>query len=85
MAEQIEQVEQAEANGSEKTVKTTALTESTFLHYINVKPAETDRMDFADWAAREQVRLLQSINGKLTFFTVLIIIGLILNVIAAMF
>lgn len=75
MAEQIEQVEQAGANGSEKTVKTTALTESTFLHYINVKPAETDRMDFADWAAREQVRLLRAINDKLTILTMLFILG----------
>ncbi|NLG97276.1 MAG: hypothetical protein GX491_07945 [Chloroflexi bacterium] len=85
MAEQIEQVEQAGANGSEKTVKTTALTESTFLHYINVKPAETDRMDFADWAAREQVLLLRSINDKLTFFMVLTIIGLILGLIISCF
>ncbi len=51
--------------------------EKTFNAYTNA-PAEKDaQLDYTVWAAREQVRLLRAINGKLSFFVVLTIISII--------
>ena len=60
-------------------INTESINETTYKRYINVKPSSNEYLSFSDWAAREQVTLLRSINGKLSFFVLLIIIGIIVS------
>ncbi len=59
--------------------KTDGINQDTYKKYMTGKPGKTDLLSFGKWAAREQVTLLRSINGKLNFVVILIIIGLILS------
>ena len=65
-------------------VKVDSISEDKYIHYTSAKPVKTDMLSFSDWAQREQVRLLRTINAKLTFFTVLVILAMIISFIQAL-
>lgn len=66
-------------------VKTDAISRTTYEKYVTANPDDSNLMTFREWADREQVQLLRSINSKIGFFVFLAIVSILLSLLDALF